>query len=246
MRHLELGHKRFLWYWRKTSHGLNALQVTLEGPVLLHFLTRTLTIGLALSVIALANNPEEVRAGTPSCRSIPDPRFPGLQQCVVSVDAQHVTLTSGQRLSLWCWAASLAMIFTSEGHPITQDEVVTQNFGAPENVSSGTMIATIGRLNRGYTESDGTSTFQSHATPMRTAADAEAALANDELILFTSTQHAMVQLSMTYQVAPGGPIVFKSGTLWDPAPRSLGGGIRRIGRNELGPNYAAAWAITTD
>jgi hypothetical protein len=137
------------------------------------------------------------------------------------------------------------MIYTSEGHTIAQDDIVTQNFGAPENVSSGTMLATVGRLNRTYTDSAG-ATFHSHAKLIKTAADAEAALENDEPILFTSTHHAMVQLSMTYQVAPGGPIVFKSGILWDPAPSSLGGGIRYIGPNEVGRNYAAAWAITTD
>src|SRR5579859_997156 len=41
---------------------------------------------------------------------------------------QHPTIVR-QECSQWCWAASIAMIFDSQGHPIDQKKIVERTFG---------------------------------------------------------------------------------------------------------------------
>jgi hypothetical protein len=175
-----------------------------------------------------------------SCKQLPDPKFPGLQQCVASVDIEKIEATppEPQKMSLWCWAASLSAIFTAAGHPISQDNIVIQNFGKIENTSGGDFLQFEERLNRTYVDDEGNK-FKSVATRVWTPNDAADALDNDFPILYTTTHHATVQLSLTYQVAPGGPTVVTGGELWDPEP---GAGNRPLSRNDV-QAFTAAWSI---
>lgn len=182
-------------------------------------------------------------AASPICGPVFHPQSPGLQQCVVDVSAAHITadVPDPKQTPLWCWAASLAMIYTEENHPITQEEIVQQNFGDdPPAITGGDMPMFVERLNRSYVDNNGNA-FTSSATRILTPADAESALENDHPILYTTTKHATVQLEMRYQQTPGGPMAFKGGMIWDPEP---GAGWHSLSVADVTP-YRAAWSITT-
>src|SRR5262245_1526701 len=104
------------------------------------------------AVIIIGSYAPAVDAET-SCRQIFDPRFPGLRECTVRVSPNRVVAAppQSQKLSLWCWAASLSMIFTESGHPISQESIVEQNFGSLVNAPGGDFLTFEGRLNRDYT-----------------------------------------------------------------------------------------------
>ena len=132
------------------------------------------------------------------------------------------------------------MIFTAAGHPITQDEIVIQNYGAPINAPGGDFVHFQSKLNRSYTDSNGNK-FRSRATPINTPQDAKDALDDNLPILYTTQDHATVQLSLAYEVAPGGPVAFKGGVIWDPAI----GKTRNLTAQDVA-TYRAAWSIDVE
>ena len=202
-------------------------------------MTKFACFGLTLFGAFVFLSGTHAQAGT-SCKNVFDPRFPGLQQCVASVDVDHLEANppDPQKMSLWCWAASLSVIYTASGHPISQESIVIQNFGKPENATGGDFLTFSGRLNRVYTDDDGKE-FRSVATGIATTQEAADALDNDLPILYTTSHHATVQFSITYQVAPNGPVAFKGGEIWDPEP---GIGNRHLSLTDVA-TYTAAWSI---
>jgi len=196
----------------------------------------------ATALILFAAVPAHARK---SCTSVYNPMYPGLKQCTVSVDPDtQVAKTpepQPQKMPFWCWAASLSMIYTDAGHPISQESIVLQNYGSLVNVPGGDFIHFEQKLNRVYTDDNGNQ-FRSVATLVETPEDAADALDHDLPILYTTSHHATVQTKLIYQVAPGGPVVVKGGELWDPEPG--------VGRRHLsGPDvtdYSAAWSIEVD
>src|SRR5689334_19805056 len=111
-------------------------------------------VAACLTLMIFAAMP--MRAGT-SCHGIPDPRYPGLKRCIASVDIDTVEAAppEPQKMSLWCWAASLSMIYTAAGHPISQESIVIQNFGKIENTTGGDFLTFQDRLSRVYTDDNG-------------------------------------------------------------------------------------------
>lgn len=199
---------------------------------------KSVRVSVATMIVAfLASVP--AHAAT-SCRNIPNPMYPGLQQCVVSVSPSRVEANppTPQQMAYWCWAASLSMIFTEAGHPISQDNIVLQNYKALVDAPGGDYIHFEQKLNRVYTDDDGNK-FRSVATRIDTPDEAADALDADLPILYTTSQHAIVQLSLTYQVAPNGPVVVKGGEAWDPAP---GAGFGPMSVSDW-KTYRAAWKI---
>lgn len=177
------------------------------------------------------------------CFAIPDPRFPGLQQCTVSAEPGTVEAEpeTEQQASLWCWAASLSMIFEHQGHPTSQESIVLQNFGRLVDAPGGDFLTFEGRINRFYKDDDG-NTFRAQATRILTPAQAARALRDGIPLLYSTSHHATVQTELTYQVAPGGPLVVKGGRIWDPAP---GVGWRLLNIQDV-QTFVAAWAIRTE
>ena len=198
-------------------------------------------VTLAIAMLLLIN------AGTVSaettCREIRDWRWPGLEECVAKVDVSTIVARppQSQQRSLWCWAASLSMIFTSQGHPISQSSIVLQNFGAFVNAPGGDFLTFESRLNRQYRDDNGNS-FNSTATRIRTMEEAADALDSDIPLLYTTTHHATVQTELKYQQVPGGPKVIKGGKLWDPWP---GKGWRTLNAGDV-MSFIAAWSIETN
>ena len=193
-----------------------------------------LAIGAFLFSLAFQANAET------TCRDIYDRRWPGLEECTAKIDLDTLEASApkSQQRSLWCWAASLSMIFSEQGHPISQDSIVLQNFGSFPNAPGGDFITFQTRLTRDYKDDNG-DVFSATVTRIWTVQDAADALDEDIPILYTTSNHATVQTELKYQQAPGGPMVFKGGKIWDPWP---GKSWRSLNFDDV-QRYAAAWSI---
>jgi hypothetical protein len=133
----------------------------------------------------------------------------------------------------------MSMIYSSLGHAISQQRIVNQVYGTSGNYSSGALPFFNHSLNRSYLDDSGNK-FSVRATVVRTPEDAVRALSSGKPIIFTSNHHVTVQTSLTYQVAPGGPVVAKGGKVWDPEPNM---GWRLLTASDMS-NYEAAWAVS--
>lgn len=177
--------------------------------------------------------------GETTCRPIRDWRWPGLEECTTR--ANIVAKPASQKMPLWCWAASLSMIYTVLGHPISQESIVRQNFGRLINLPSGPFPVTVARMNRSYTDDNGDE-FTSSATQIYTMEEAQEALDNDIPLFYSTQTHATVQTELKYQQVPGGPMVIKGGRLWDPWPTK---GWRKLDPDDV-MKFVAAWSIEVD
>lgn len=196
----------------------------------------------AVVLLTLMSSAPTATLAKHQCVPIPDPRFPGLTECTYFIAPEQVFANppDPQKMPLWCWAASMSMVFTLQEHPISQEAVVIQNFGSLVNASSGPFPVTEARLNGTYRDANG-KVFKSTATRLMTPTDAANALKNNVPIIYSTQTHATVQLSLTLQQAPGGPVVVRGGTIWDPLP---GVGLRNMGPDDV-MRFVAAWAMTT-
>jgi hypothetical protein len=152
-----------------------------------------------------------------------------------------------QKTSVWCWAACLSLIFTYEGHPISQEQIIIQNFDSLENAPAGDFLNFEDRLNGEYIDANGKK-FTSGATQIFLSGEATRSLIDGFPILFKGIHHAFVQISVTYRHTFENGYVGMVGTFWDPEP---GVGYFRnsdiysyINYTGLGI-YQAAWSITT-
>ncbi len=152
------------------------------------------------------------------------------EECVARVNSTMVIASppESRQTSVWCWAASLSLIFTAEGHPISQEQIISQNFDDPGNIPSGDFLDFTERLNREYIDANGKK-FTSSSMQIFSAEDAARSLSEGFPILFTSKHHAVVQTSMTYAHSFDGIYVMKSGIFWDPAPGSGSSGFSGAG-----------------
>jgi hypothetical protein len=60
-----------------------------------------------------------------------------------------------QRMSEWCWAASISMIFSFYGHPVSQQRIVSEVYGGPVNMPSGYGARMAALLNRSWIDDNG-------------------------------------------------------------------------------------------
>jgi hypothetical protein len=162
----------------------------------------------------------------------PSPRGP-LCSSFIPIDKLG-KVYSPQRMSEWCWAASISMIFSYNGHPIRQERIVQDAYGGIGNVP-GNYPALFGSLDRSWTDDDGddfTVSVNNLFAPefgasALTNADLVAALQQERPILYCTVQHAMVLTSMSYV---GANVV--EAWVMDPWP---GYGLRRLTPAEMVP-----------
>lgn len=195
---------------------------------------------VVMSVVSIVVLASSRPASAQDCSRIFDPRWPGLQQCTVSAEPDTIEAEppSQQKASLWCWAASLSMIFEHQGHRVSQESIVLQNFGRLVDAPGGDFLTFESRMNRTYKDDNGDA-FRAAATRILTPAEAARALRDGVPLLYSTSHHATVQTELTYQVAPGYPLVVKGGRIWDPAP---GVGWRLLNEYDV-QNFVAAWAV---
>jgi hypothetical protein len=134
-----------------------------------------------------------------------------------------------QQCPQWCWAASIAMIFDSFGHPIDQQTIVQATFGAMVCAPSGNTLTIAQDLSRTWTDTNGV-TFGSVVTaaydPMNGINSLSNSyivdqLSNDRPLLYCNKHHAMVLVALDYLDTLNGPQPQKGGVL-DPWPMAPG------------------------
>jgi hypothetical protein len=134
-----------------------------------------------------------------------------------------------QNCPQWCWAASISMIFSSNGHPVQQQRIVQTTFGAQLCAPSGNPITIARDLSRSWIDDSGTP-FQSNVAAAYDAwngvnnlsnAFIVNQLENDKPLLYCNTHHAMVLVAVDYIDTPAGPNVIAAGVL-DPYPTTPG------------------------
>lgn len=146
-----------------------------------------------------------------------------------------------QQCPLWCWAASISMIFASHGHPLHQQAIVASTFGGTVCAPSGNPITIAANLSKAWTDDSG-DPFQSQVVAaydawngVNTLTNAFIVnqLANDRPLLYCNTHHAMVLVAVDYVNTPMGPNVLAAGVL-DPYPTA--GGFHPLTAAELRPS----------
>jgi hypothetical protein len=134
-----------------------------------------------------------------------------------------------QNCPLWCWAASISMIFASNGHRVPQEEIVQRTFGAMVCQPSGNPISIARDLSQQWTDTAGDE-FDSTVSAAYDAWNGVVTLTNefivdqlsdDKPLLYCNSHHAMVLVSVDYIETPYGPNVVGAGVL-DPWPGSPG------------------------
>jgi hypothetical protein len=160
--------------------------------------------------------------------------------CISQVDFQQFAQQAymSQQSSQWCWAASISMLFSFYGHPVSQSRIVTEAYGVLANVpAQGNIIA--GQLNRSWVDDSG----EGFASRLTGAYDAQAginSLTNQQIIneldqnhpmVIGARTHAMVLTAIQYYQTTVGPNVVAAG-VFDPWP---GQGARGLEMDELYP-----------
>jgi hypothetical protein len=144
-----------------------------------------------------------------------------------------------QYQSQWCWAACLSTIFEFHGHPVSQQRIVREVYGAPINMPafSGTVISA--QLNRRWVDDNG-NRFWSR---LKAVFDADAgfaainnagivgALRRDMPMIIGARSHAVVLTAIDFTPTPNGPRIHAGGC-FDPWP---GRGARSLAPDELVP-----------
>src|SRR5437879_2626146 len=63
---------------------------------------------------------------------------PILRQCTSEADFSRFSQSyASQRMSQWCWAASVSMLFRYFGHPLSQEKIVMAQYGRVVNLPAG-------------------------------------------------------------------------------------------------------------
>lgn len=143
---------------------------------------------------------------------------------------------------MWCWAASISMIFRHHGYNVTQEQIVLAEYNALVNLPAGTGWRMTKQLDRNWTDGNG----KKFNAKLKGLFDLEynihnlnnndvvAALDANQPLLVGTMGHAVVQTKMEYfknngAVANHGMAV----TVFDPWP---GKGMRVLAQQEMTPN----------
>jgi hypothetical protein len=131
-------------------------------------------------------------------------------QCLVYLSRRPVPVIA-QQTPVWCWAASLAMLFDYYGHPVAQSRIVSSYFALPIAVTGSPWLLR-DALNTTWTDDNGRQFRVSSRITDRytgslfqvTNADVLNALANEQPIFYGDATHAMVLVQAAYTNTPIG------------------------------------------
>jgi hypothetical protein len=155
------------------------------------------------------------------------------QACTASLNFQQLAVSiTTQQCAEWCWAASIAMILTFNGHPIDQKEIVIQTYGARYGtlpcLPAGTDATLASALSSQYVDLNGTN-FTSQITAAFDAQSGYVGINNATIVnellanrplLVCNTHHAMVIYGVVYIPNPMGPPAILRVDVVDPWPYS--------------------------
>ncbi len=149
-----------------------------------------------------------------------------------------------QERPLWCWAASISMIFAHYGYKVAQSEIVKDSYGVADDLPAASGEAITRSLSSAWTTKE-EKAFQASAL----ASDRQAnrfdvtnemvlsELAEGRPLLIGAQGHAIVLVGLRFQRSARGGVRIVGGTVIDPAP---GQEIRDIAPSEMRPAYVAA------
>jgi hypothetical protein len=167
------------------------------------------------------------------------PFYPnGLQLCEVGIDSDvaDVEVSATQHLQEWCWAASIEMVFSYYSHPVPQERIVAETWGAVVNLPAQP-IQVLGALNRHWTDENGDSFRARGDVFSANATTAAQDLAADRPLIIGTLGHAMVLTGLTYWRNAYGAGQVTAAVVRDPWP---GRGKRVLSPQEwYGANFLA-------
>ncbi|WP_224372953.1 C39 family peptidase [Hyalangium versicolor] len=146
-----------------------------------------------------------------------------------------------QYQSQWCWAASISMLYSYYIHPVRQDRIVSEVYGAPVNMPAQAGIVMARQLNRQWVDDLG-NPFAAHLTGAYDADAGVLALTNQQIVseldqdhplVIGARGHAMVLTAIQYFRTSYGPNIVAGG-VFDPWP---GNGARGLATDELYPMH---------
>jgi MYXO-CTERM domain-containing protein len=151
---------------------------------------------------------------TTTCQLTPQGPF-----CTSQVDFLQFSQQAymSQLQSEWCWAASISMMYSFYHHPVAQARIVTDVYGAPENIPAMAGITIANELNRCWVDDAGAA-FESQVTGVFDAMAGVYGLTNQMIIgeldknhpmVIGARTHAMVLTMIQYYQTP-------AGTTWSP------------------------------
>ena len=141
----------------------------------------------------------------------------GVRECHVGINSSLEDLAATQEQSAWCWAACISMIFGYYGHPVRQEMIVTEAWGAPVNLPA-LPLQIVASLNRVWIDENGNA-FQVRGDALTANAFTAAQdLAADHPLIVGSLNHAMILTGERYLVDRLGESQLASATVCDPWP----------------------------
>jgi hypothetical protein len=181
------------------------------------------------------------------CLPTADPR---IERCSAGLDpALASRLRQSQDASQWCWAASVSMILGRYGIPVSQQQVVREALGRPDNRALD--VASVAELlNRPWRDGAG-HLRASSATPLppwRKAWGLAAPEVIEDLqqgrpLLLAAQHHAMVLVELVYERPVGkaqGPVKILRATVLDPQSAN---GLRSLTAAESRPDFLARVSV---
>src|SRR5262249_54150765 len=139
----------------------------------------------------------------------------------------------------WCWAACVSMLFAYYHHPVSQERIVKEVYGAPVNRPSGPGFVLASLLNRTWKDDHGDE-FHSRLIGVFDPMFWQFTLDNVMLVraleqakplIMGVGGHAVVLTAVDYLPTPMSPTILGAG-VFDPWP---GMGARRLSPRELFP-----------
>lgn len=160
--------------------------------------------------------------------------------CISEVDFKKFAKSyAPQKMSQWCWAACISMVFGYNNHPVSQERIVQEAYGGIVNMPSGNGFNLARQLNRNWVDDKG----KKFSAQLSAVYDFDARVFNfnniwviNELdaerpFINGSGTHATVVTAVQYYRTPNGPIVTSVG-VFDPWP---GVGPRGLTPAEMTP-----------
>lgn len=149
------------------------------------------------------------------------PGWDGRQSCTSGVRSERLEATvaqvGGQRMSQWCWAASIAMVFRHYGYEVSQQRIVADTFGQLVD-APGSMEHILRALSREWTDDRGR---RFRVTADVWSASTETAIADldqDRPLIVGTFGHAMVLTALTYSASEWGGAEVTGAVVRDPWP----------------------------
>lgn len=149
-----------------------------------------------------------------------------------------------QETPVWCWAASLSMLFGYYDYPVDQASIVTRYFGLPV-ITTGPPWVLRSALNAEWSDSRGKrfrvssriSDYYSGGPFQVNNQDIVDSLAAEKPVFFGNQTHAMILVEAHYVQSPPGPQVLAAWAI-DPYP-GFQFGFRRLQIEEMRAMFAA-------